>query len=245
MELTIIDIIQTLFKKFNGRYSIFIYTYMKICSTCKIEKDISEFTKNSKSKDGLKTNCIDCCKIYYENYRKRNIEKERQRISDYNNNKRVVDKDKLREYKKSYYIINKEEIERKKKEYTRKNKKELHKKRMSNTLRRLNENLGGIIRYSLKNKGFKKMSRTSQILGCSPMYLKSYLESKFEPWMSWENWGKYDGKINTSWDIDHIIPISSAKTEEDILNLNHYTNLQPLCSYINRFVKCDKIDYLK
>jgi HNH endonuclease len=59
--------------------------------------------------------------------------------------------------------------------------------------------------------------------------------------MNWENWGKYDGKINTSWDIDHIIPISSAVTEEDILKLNHYTNLQPLCSYVNRYIKKDNL----
>lgn len=55
------------------------------------------------------------------------------------------------------------------------------------------------------------------------------------------NWNNMGGKIiteqNTGWDIDHIIPISTAKTEEDIIKLNHYSNLRPLCSYYNRFVK--------
>lgn len=37
--------------------------------------------------------------------------------------------------------------------------------------------------------------------------------------------------------IDHIVPISSAKSENDVLKLNHYTNLQPLCSKINRNIK--------
>ena len=59
--------------------------------------------------------------------------------------------------------------------------------------------------------------------------------------MSWENYGKYNGEIDFGWDIDHIIPLSSAKTEEDIIKLNHYTNLQPLCSFINRTVKRDII----
>lgn len=59
--------------------------------------------------------------------------------------------------------------------------------------------------------------------------------------MTWENWGKYDGRLNTSWDIDHIIPISSAETEEDIIKFNHYMNLQPLCSFVNRFIKKDII----
>ena len=59
--------------------------------------------------------------------------------------------------------------------------------------------------------------------------------------MSWNNRGRYNGEFNYGWDIDHIIPISSAKNEDDIIKLNHYTNLQPLCSKFNRDIKKDKI----
>jgi 5-methylcytosine-specific restriction endonuclease McrA len=72
------------------------------------------------------------------------------------------------------------------------------------------------------------------------------LESKFEPWMNWSNHGNWNGcpqKINTAWDIDHIVPISSARNEEEIMKLNHYTNLQPLCSYTNRHIKCNIINF--
>lgn len=55
--------------------------------------------------------------------------------------------------------------------------------------------------------------------------------------MTWENKGLYNGELNHGWDIDHIIPTSSAKTEEEVVKLNHYTNLQPLCSKINRDIK--------
>ena len=51
--------------------------------------------------------------------------------------------------------------------------------------------------------------------------------------MSWDNYGKYNGEFNYGWDIDHIKPISSAKTKEEIIKLNHYTNLRPLCSKEN------------
>ena len=45
----------------------------------------------------------------------------------------------------------------------------------------------------------------------------------------------------TYWEIDHIIPLATATTEEDIIRLNHYTNLQPLEAYYNRHIKKDKI----
>jgi hypothetical protein len=89
----------------------------------------------------------------------------------------------------------------------------------------------------LKNKGVKKKLKTHETLGCTYEYFKSRLESLWEPWMSWENYGLYNGELNYGWDIDHIIPISSAKTEEELLKLNHFSNLQPLCSYTNRFIK--------
>ena len=55
--------------------------------------------------------------------------------------------------------------------------------------------------------------------------------------MSWETHSLY------GWHIDHIIPLSSAKTEEEIYQLCHYTNLQPLWAEDN-LKKGDKLDYL-
>jgi len=61
-----------------------------------------------------------------------------------------------------------------------------------------------------------------ELLGIDIVGLKSYLESKFIGNMSWDNYGLY------GWHIDHIIPLSSAKTEDEFYKLCHYTNLQPL-----------------
>jgi len=61
--------------------------------------------------------------------------------------------------------------------------------------------------------------------------------------VAWENRGLYNGELNYGWDIDHIIPLSSALTEEKLIKLNHYTNLQPLCSYTNRYIKKDNLNY--
>jgi len=61
--------------------------------------------------------------------------------------------------------------------------------------------------------------------------------------MNWNNRGLYNGELNYGWDIDHIIPLSSAENEEDLYKLSHYTNLQPLCSYTNRYIKRDIKNY--
>ena len=76
------------------------------------------------------------------------------------------------------------------------------------------------IRNSFKRKGFSKTSKCCEILGADWGTVKEYFESKFVDGMSWDNQG--------DWHIDHILPISTAVTEEDVLRLNHYTNLQPL-----------------
>ena len=93
----------------------------------------------------------------------------------------------------------------------------------------------------MKSKGYKKNLKTEIIVGCSFEELKLYLESKFETWMNWDNYGLYNGKLNYGWDIDHIIPLCSALKEEDVIKLNHYTNLQPLCSKVNRDIKHSNI----
>jgi hypothetical protein len=60
--------------------------------------------------------------------------------------------------------------------------------------------------------------------------------------MNWDNYGKYKiDTFNYGWDIDHIIPSSSAITEENVIRLNYYTNLKPLCSKVNRDIKRNKI----
>ena len=95
------------------------------------------------------------------------------------------------------------------------------------------------INRSLKKNGFTKKSRTHEILGCSYEEFKEYIQSQWEPWMSWDNRGLYNGSKNYGWDIDHVIPQSKAMTEEELIKLNHYQNLKPLCGYINRVIKRD------
>jgi len=71
-------------------------------------------------------------------------------------------------------------------------------------------------------KSLKKSKRTFEIVGCTPQELRTFIENKFQPGMTWDNWS-----LN-GWHIDHIIPLDSAKSEDEFMKLCHYTNLQPL-----------------
>lgn len=88
------------------------------------------------------------------------------------------------------------------------------------------------IRAVLRNKKISKNSKTRMYLGCDYDFLVKYLESKFTKGMAWGNM--------SLWQIDHIIPLASAKSESEIIKLFHYTNLQPLWERENK-TKSDKI----
>jgi hypothetical protein len=182
-------------------------------------------------------------RVRIQEWRQKNCQKVKEsKIKSYVNNK-----DKNLKYAKEYRIKNKRMLNNKNKEYStlnkdKRNKRDLDRK-INEPLFKLKENLKSLIRNSIKNNGFKKLSKTTNILGCNYEEFKKYLEDKFEPWMSWDNYGNpKDGfyELNKTWDMDHIIAISSAKDELELINLNHYTNFQPLCSYINRWVKTNK-----
>jgi len=199
---------------------------MKKCIKCLEEKEFLEFSKYSKKKDGLHNKCKSCMKIEYDKWHSNRSEEQ-------------IIKTRLN-YNKNYH-------EKKKNSEVYKEKKKVHlnnwrkKKRETDPSWRLKNNLRGSISTILKERGYSKKSRSYEIIGCEFEYLYKYIEDRFESWMTWDNYGKYNGSCGYGWDVDHIIPLSSATTEYDILKLNHYTNLQPLCSYINRDIKKDNI----
>ncbi len=196
-------------------------------------------------------------RLYDIQYRKKNKEI----IAEHKRNWFINNPEKIKESRirnkngkkisdKKYAQANKIKLNMKKKEWAlanpEKNReaktKYFLKKLSTDVLFKLKHTITTSIRGSFKKNGFTKRSRTHEILGCTFEEFRTYLESKFEPWMNWSNYGNATGissETNITWDIDHIIPISSAITETDIIRLNHYTNLQPLCSYTNRWVKKD------
>jgi len=233
---------------------------IKLCTKCNIEKEIELFVKDKRLTSGYISTCLDCKRImnnkHNQKYRSNNREICKQRSKEYRDNNVIKEKTRSTEYRNknrnelnnkkcAYYHLNKLDISLKNK-LNRKilnERQRIYKanRKIVDPLYKLSLNIRSLIIINIKKQGYSKKSKTHEILGCSFEEFKLYLESKFEPWMNWDNHGKYNGEFNYGWDIDHIIPLSSAKTKEEILKLSHYTNLQPLCSYTNRYIKTNNI----
>lgn len=206
----------------------------KICSKCKIEKEVCEFNKRKDSKDGHRNECKICWYLKGRDYIKKHPQKKQEYNNKWlskntcynkqyykNNEKKFLD-NRIKfnilnpDYNKNYYDNNKNYFS----DY-------VMYKYNSNNLYRLSHLTRNRIKEFLKSKNITKNNSTFNIVGCSPEFLKEHLEKQFTDGMSWENHGLY------GWHIDHIIPLASAKTEEEIYKLCHYTNLQPLWSTDN------------
>tara|TARA_R110001592_G_scaffold39158_1_gene129033 strand:+ start:145 stop:816 length:672 start_codon:yes stop_codon:yes gene_type:complete len=218
----------------------------KVCTKCGVEKGLDDYHKDKSHKDGRRTVCK-VCRSGTSKYSKEHYEKNKERINKRKKEHYEKNKEVILEKAKEYYKENKEEINKRNINYKKNNISKIRvvdvkrKRERYNTepIYKLKSIIRKSINESLRGRGYTKKSRTHTILDCSFEEFKKYLESQWEDWMNWNNHGMCNGEFNYGWDIDHIIPISEAETEEDVIRLNHYTNLQPLCSHINRNIKRD------
>lgn len=182
---------------------------MKKCGKCKIEKPKSSFYKSKSTLDSLQNRCKECAKESIKLWKSNNKEKNKltKKIWDNANKERNLEyrrknKDKISKNTKNWYLKNKE--------------KKLNRERdrlINDPVYKLKHNIRRNIKRSIVVKGYSKTSKTSDILKCDYSFLCSWL-------------GLSD--FNGDWHIDHIIPLSLAKTEKEVILLNHYSNLQLL-----------------
>ena len=181
-------------------------------------------------------------KAYYE----ANIEEiNKQKKAYYEENKeKISEKSKAyyeenKDKKKAYYEANKDKINKQKKAYQKANKDKINTRRRAYRKYKYNNDplfkLKAIYRYSVKKAfasiGKKKNCSSIKVLGLNNYKeYADYLSNQFYDHpisgekMTFDNHGSGED----CWQIDHIIPLLTAETEEDVIRLSHYTNLQPL-----------------
>jgi hypothetical protein len=192
---------------------------MKICSECNIENDIKLFNK-----DG-----VVCKKCRRKKSSARYREKNRQKLRDYSKLYRSLNVDKYREYNRKWmkekYHIYKDWVSNNKDRVNEIKRKHEYNKKSNNEIYKITRIVRSSIRSSIRSLNFKKKTKTSEIIGCTMEEFVIYIQSTFSEGMTLENYGE--------WHLDHIVPISVAKSYEDAVRLNHYTNFQALWAIDN------------
>lgn len=224
----------------------------KLCKKCGIEKEFDNFRiKNVNGKKYLYSYCKECereinkeyiekhkiqRKEYMNKYRKEN----RKKLNIQRNILRKNNVEKTRFLNNESYKRNKEKRLKHNKEYRIKNRNKINQqvlnKKRNDYIFRLKCQTRNVLLNSFKRNGKIKSEKTEKILGCDLEYFVNYLLQTFKNNYGYE-WGKKEPVH-----IDHIIPLATAKTEEEVIKLNHYTNLQLLKAEDNLH-KGTKLDY--
>ena len=223
----------------------------------KILEKVSEYRENNKDKviesnrkykEGHRELLRNKAKKYYYENREEILEKHKDYMVDYNkkyydeNKEELIIKkrqyqrenaDKIKEYRKIYEEKNRERIQETHKKYLRKYTKERKEK---DPLFKMIIQMRGLISGSFTRRGYTKRSHTYEILGTDYETFYNYLLKTFK-----ENYG-YDWDGKESVHIDHIIPLAVAESEEDVIALCYYTNLQLLKGEDN-LSKGDRLDW--
>ena len=211
------------------------------CKKCHNVFDLSFFSITGKgyASHSCKT-CISEYKKQWKTKNKKRVQKQCKQWSDKN-------KQRVKETNKKYHDNRQKDpqyIEKRSnnnKLWYKKNKKyiadKVKKLKHNNINFKIKSNLRTRLRNAIKNN-WKRGSAIND-LGCTIKELKKHLESKFQPGMTWDNYGKY------GWHIDHVKPLSkfNLTDREEFLKVCHYSNLQPLWAKDN-LRKRDKLSSL-
>jgi len=176
-------------------------------------------------------------------YYQKNTDVVRQRVSDYraNNQEKIksarvdayqADKDKFKAKASEYYLANKDRVQVSQAAWRGKNKHRVQayganyaEKVKADPLLTLQMRYRNIVSKAWRGSGFVKNSRSHEILGCSWDEFRTHIERQFTKGMTWNRMPEIH--------LDHIVALSTAQTEADVLALNHFTNLRPLWAFDN------------
>lgn len=199
----------------------------KVCGKCREEKPVEYFNKNKSTCSGYSSYCKSCLSESLKTYRTNMSDEKKEEIKErqkrwYENNKESQ-REKARVRKKVDYHNNPQ---------VHKERQRLHikKKLAENPLYRFRQNLGNNIRNSLRFGTYRERSKTFKAVGL----LYDDLIRKLND----NKYGLKYGEPNV--DIGYKTPLSSAKTEDEIILLYHHSNMILLPSYYNRYVKVNK-----
>lgn len=205
----------------------------KTCSKCGEAKAFSDFNLSKSERTGLRCECRSCQIAIGQAYRENNLEKERARSRLYHKKNPDAATNRNREWRAKNRVratARDTAWKRKNKDKAQRWAKRYYERKKSDPQFRLEASIKVGV-YSMLN-GTKSYRPTFKILGYSIEELRSHLESRFLPGMTWENYGFY------GWHVDHIRPRSSFRysspDDPEFKKAWALENLQPLWASENK-----------
>lgn len=189
----------------------------------RVAKTKKDWAENNKEKSRIsKKKYADNNKDKIKESRDKNKEKNKERArKNYEKRKHIISARNQQEPFRTIRNLKNKEWQKANKEVRKEQAKVRHATKMAtNHLYKLRVKISKLIGISIRSKGWTKKSTTFQILGCTYEEFKVWIEDQFVEGMSWGNHGE--------WHLDHIVPVSYARNEEELLRLNRFDNFQPL-----------------
>ena len=191
-----------------------------------------DFSSNKNGKLGKESRCKFCIKLYRMEYKQKNPDTVKMYWVKYRNENLDKVKAKDRKNRSKKRLENPDIVKQQKKKSYEKTKSKVLIRNSTYVKNRIKVDPSFRLAINLRsrlNKVINKKQKSGSAvrdLGCSVEFLKTYLESKFQEGMSWENYGNGTG----TWQIDHIKPLCSFNliNREELLEACNYNNLQPL-----------------
>lgn len=223
-------------------------THRSQCKVCKATKDKQYREQNQESlRERRKQNYQANQETRIEKTRKYR-ESHQEWSKEYQKRYYEQNKEDILDYHKKYYVENREKVIA----YTDKNRKRINRVMAIRTKHRrqedphfriacaLRKRLHAYLKYYKANKTVP----TFELLGCSIEQFVSHLEKRFQPGMTWNNYGKWRRGQPMKWVMDHIRPCASFDLTDPDQQKQcfHYTNIQPLWD-LDNIIKSDKLDW--
>lgn len=208
---------QRLRQEYSQRNASLMAQGQRECKDCGQVLGLDQFRMKGK---GIACRCYPCQAALVRKQYAENHNGLRDRMQEHGRKRRLTHGPILNEQKRIYVAANRQKVTDRQNRWA---KEKLKVDPMFALKKRLRTLMSNAFRYV----SAEKLDETEAILGCTFEQFRAHIEMQFLPGMSWDS--------RSDWHLDHIVPMATAKTPEDVMRLNHFTNYRPLWAEDNIF----------
>lgn len=195
---------------YSRRNALLLLQSRRECKDCAQVLPVDQFAVKGK---GISCSCKACKAVQMRDKYANNVGNLRTRVQEHGRKRRLTHGPILNEQKRVYVAANRQKVTDRQNEWAKRKLRE-------DALFALKKRLRSLMSNAFRSVKVQKSACTEAILGCTFEQFKNHVERQFQPGMSWAN--------RTDWHLDHVVPLATAITEEDVVRLNHFTNYRPL-----------------